>query len=87
MKQVKVLFVCMGNICRSPTAQGVFQSLVDVEGLAEKILINSAGLHSFHIKNSPDLRSQATARGHGVELSHLSARQFFQRILSILIIC
>lgn len=76
MKQLKVLFVCMGNICRSPTAHGVFQSLVDVEGLAEKILIDSAGLHSFHAGNSPDLRSQAVARGHGVELSHFSARQF-----------
>jgi protein-tyrosine phosphatase len=76
MKQVKVLFVCMGNICRSPTAHGVFQSLVDAECLDEKILIDSAGLVSFHVGNSPDLRSQAAARGHGVELSHLSARQF-----------
>jgi protein-tyrosine phosphatase len=77
MKQVKVLFVCMGNICRSPTAHGVFQSMVDAESLDEQILIDSAGLHSFHVGNSPDLRSQAAARGHGVDLSHLSARQFF----------
>lgn len=76
MKQVKVLFVCMGNICRSPTAHGVFQSLVDAENLGEKILVDSAGLHSFHVGNPPDLRSQAAARGHGVELSQLSARQF-----------
>jgi protein-tyrosine phosphatase len=76
MKEVKVLFVCMGNICRSPTAHGVFQSLVDAASLSEKILIDSAGLHSFHVGNPPDLRSQTVARGHGVELSHLVARQF-----------
>lgn len=76
MKKVKVLFVCMGNICRSPTAQGIFQSLVDAASLGEKILVDSAGLHSFHVGNPPDLRSQAAARGHGVELSHLSARKF-----------
>jgi protein-tyrosine phosphatase len=76
MKQVKVLFVCMGNICRSPTAHGVFQSLVDAECLGEKILIDSAGLVSFHVGNPPDLRSQMEARRHGVELSHLNARQF-----------
>jgi protein-tyrosine phosphatase len=75
-EQVKVLFVCMGNICRSPTAHGVFQSLVDAESLSEDILVDSAGLHSFHVGNPPDLRSQAAARGHGVELSHLRARQF-----------
>ncbi len=75
-KRVKVLFVCMGNICRSPTAQGVFQSLVDAESLGDNILVDSAGLHSFHVGSPPDLRSQAAARGHGVELSHLSTRQF-----------
>jgi len=74
--QVKVLFVCMGNICRSPTAQGVFQSLVNAEGLAGKVIIDSAGLHNFHVGNSPDLRSQDTARKHGVELASQSARQF-----------
>jgi protein-tyrosine phosphatase len=75
MKPVKVLFVCMGNICRSPTAQGIFKSMVDAESLGEKVLTDSAGLHSFHVGSSPDLRSQATARAHGVDLAHLSARQ------------
>ncbi|MFT6373213.1 MAG: protein-tyrosine phosphatase [Gammaproteobacteria bacterium] len=74
--KINVLFVCMGNICRSPTAQGVFQSLVNAEGLDGKFIIDSAGLHNFHVGNSPDLRSQGTARKHGVELSNLSARQF-----------
>jgi protein-tyrosine phosphatase len=76
MDQVKVLFVCMGNICRSPTAQGVFQSLVNAEGLGGKVIIDSAGLHNSHSGDSPDLRSQSTARKHGVELANLRARQF-----------
>ena len=75
-KQVKVLFVCLGNICRSPTAHGVFQSLVDDEGLGKQILVDSAGTHSYHVGNPPDLRSQAAAHGQGVDLSKLSARQF-----------
>nr|WP_308873780.1 hypothetical protein [Thiothrix subterranea] len=53
MKQVKVLFVCMGNICRSPTAQGVFERLVQSQGLADRILIDSAGTHAYHIGNPP----------------------------------
>jgi protein-tyrosine phosphatase len=76
IKQVKVLFVCMGNICRSPTAHGVFQSKVDADGLAEKILVDSAGTHSYHIGSPPDMRSQATAQSRGVELGKLKARRF-----------
>lgn len=75
-RRLSVLFVCMGNICRSPTAHGVFQALVDEQGLSEHIFVDSAGTHSYHLGSSPDLRSQTTARGHDVELSHLSARQF-----------
>ena len=73
---VKVLFVCMGNICRSPTAHGVFQSLVDEQGLEELIHVDSAGTHSYHIGSPPDLRSQATARSRGIELDGLRARRF-----------
>ena len=75
-KPVKVLFVCMGNICRSPTAHGVFQSRVDAEGLGESILVDSAGTHSYHIGSPPDLRSQAVAKARGIELGDLSARRF-----------
>jgi len=75
-KQVKVLFVCMGNICRSPTAHGVFQALVDEQGLDQQILVDSAGTHSYHIGSPPDPRSQATARSRGIDLSGLRARQF-----------
>jgi len=74
--KVSVLFVCMGNICRSPTAHGVFQALVDKNGLGEKIVVDSAGTHSYHIGSTPDPRSQHTARSRGVDLSRLRARQF-----------
>jgi protein-tyrosine phosphatase len=74
--RIKVLFVCMGNICRSPTAHGVFQSKVDALGLGEKIQVDSAGTHSYHIGSPPDMRSQATAQSRGVDLGKLKARRF-----------
>ena len=73
---IKVLFVCMGNICRSPTAHGVFQALVDKHDLGAAIQVESAGTHSYHVGNPPDARSQATARQRGVDLSGLRARRF-----------
>lgn len=75
-ESIRVLFVCMGNICRSPTAHGVFQALVDSHGLADRIKVDSAGTHSYHTGNPPDQRSQATAISHGVDLSSLRARRF-----------
>ncbi|MCB1798312.1 MAG: low molecular weight phosphotyrosine protein phosphatase [Gammaproteobacteria bacterium] len=72
---VKVLFVCMGNICRSPTAHGVFRDLVDRQGLAHAISIDSAGTHAYHVGSSPDKRAQATAARRGVDLSDLVARR------------
>ncbi len=75
MHKVSVLFICMGNICRSPTAQGVFESLVKRSGLAEVIRIDSAGTHAYHIGNQPDSRSQQAALGRGVDLSKQRARQ------------
>jgi len=76
IKPVRVLFVCMGNICRSPTAHGVFQSLVAADGLESSIFVDSAGTHGYHTGSPPDERSQATARAHGVDLSGLRARRF-----------
>lgn len=70
----RVLFVCMGNICRSPTAEGVFRHLVGQEGLAERIIIDSAGTHDYHIGNPPDARAQAAAGRRGYDLSRLRAR-------------
>jgi protein-tyrosine phosphatase len=73
---IKVLFVCMGNICRSPTAHGIFQQLVDQQGLGDSIQVDSAGTHSYHTGNPPDARSQTTARERGVDLSGQRARRF-----------
>jgi protein-tyrosine phosphatase len=75
-QKVAVLFVCMGNICRSPTAHGVFQAMVDEQNLSDCILVDSAGTHSYHIGSPPDLRSQDTALSRGIDLSGLRARQF-----------
>lgn len=73
--KVKVLFVCMGNICRSPTAQGVFRKLVDEAGLAEVIEIDSAGTHAYHLGEPPDPRARETALRRGVDLADLRARR------------
>jgi len=72
---IKVLFVCMGNICRSPTADGVFKHIVEQAGLGDQIYIDSAGTHSYHIGSQPDSRSQAAALKRGIDLSSLRARQ------------
>lgn len=72
---IKVLFVCTGNICRSPTAEGIFTNLVKNEKLADKFFIDSAGTHEYHIGKSPDQRSQKTAKENGIDISMLRARQ------------
>lgn len=72
---IKVLFICMGNICRSPTAHGVFQQRVFDAGLEKKILVDSAGTHSYHIGNPPDERSQAAALTRGYDLSTQQAQK------------
>lgn len=73
--KVSVLFVCLGNICRSPTAHGVFRNLVVQAGLEEKIEIDSAGTAAFHIGKSPDSRSTAVALERGVDMRDLRARK------------
>ncbi len=75
MIEVSVLFVCMGNICRSPTAEGVFRHIVEQADLAQRIQIDSAGTHDYHIGEAPDRRSQAAAAERGYDLSHLRGRQ------------
>lgn len=72
---VKVLFVCLGNICRSPTAEGVFRALVAEEGLSGDIQTDSAGTGSWHVGASPDKRAQQAALKRGIDLSDLRARQ------------
>ena len=62
-EKIKVLFVCMGNICRSPTAEGVFTKLVKDNKLDAHFAIDSAGTHAYHVGNDPDLRSQVGSPG------------------------
>ena len=71
----KVLFICMGNICRSPSAEGVFRHLVNDAGLGDVVRVDSAGTHAYHIGEAPDARSQAAARKRGYEINHCEARQ------------
>jgi protein-tyrosine phosphatase len=73
-KSIKILFVCMGNICRSPTAHGVFRRLVIDEGLSHRIEIDSAGTHAYHIGEPPDKRARETARARGIDIGDLRAR-------------
>lgn len=70
-----VLMVCTGNICRSPTADGLLRHELAKAGLADRVLVDSAGTHDYHIGDPPDPRSCATAKAYGVDLTHLRARQ------------
>ncbi len=72
---VKVLFVCTGNICRSPTAHGVFRHLVQAAGLDDRIAVDSAGTHGYHVGEPPDQRSVRAASARGYDLSDLRARR------------
>ena len=76
---VSVLFVCMGNICRSPTAEVVFRHYVDNAGLTGKIRIDSAGTHDYHIGEPPDARTRSAARQRGYDMSALRGRQIEER--------
>jgi protein-tyrosine phosphatase len=75
MSKIKVLFVCMGNICRSPTAEGVFIAAIENQRLSDRFEVDSAGTHAYHVGDAPDLRAQKAARDRGVELKHLKARK------------
>ncbi len=72
---IKVLFVCLGNICRSPSAEGVFRKLVLEQGLNEQIEIDSAGTHAYHAGSPPDSRAQEAARRRGIDMSSLVGRR------------
>lgn len=71
----KVLFVCLGNICRSPTADGIFREIIKREKLDQKIIVDSAGTGDWHIGKAPDSRTVAAAKLRGYDLSILRARQ------------
>lgn len=74
-EKTSVLFVCLGNICRSPTAHGIFQHRVDAANLGDCIYVDSAGTGDWHIGREPDYRAQYHAQQRGYDLSALRARQ------------
>lgn len=74
-KPFRVLMVCTGNICRSPTAHGVLEKMVTDAGLQDQVQVDSAGTHSYHVGEAPDGRSQIHAKRRGYDLSHQRARQ------------
>lgn len=71
----RVLMVCMGNICRSPTAEGVLRHYLKINGLQDKVEVDSAGTHGYHVGEAPDQRTQRAARVRGYNLSQLRARK------------
>jgi protein-tyrosine phosphatase len=75
MKTVAVCFVCLGNICRSPTAEAVLRAQIGAAGLDGRIDVDSAGTGDWHMGEAPDERAQAAARRRGYDLSRLRARQ------------
>lgn len=72
---VRLLLVCLGNICRSPTAEGVIRARLEAAGLGDRVELDSAGTGSWHIGRCPDHRAIATAADHGVDISGLRGRQ------------
>ncbi|MDH0614677.1 MULTISPECIES: low molecular weight phosphotyrosine protein phosphatase [unclassified Agrobacterium] len=75
MKHTAILFVCMGNICRSPLAEGVLRHLADDTVISDQLTIDSAGTGGWHAGDAPDPRSIAMARQHGIDISRQRARQ------------
>ena len=75
MAEVTVLFICSGNICRSPTAQGVLEGKVTQAGLTQKVFVDSAGTHGFHVGSPPDNRAQRAATRRGFDLSRQRSRR------------
>lgn len=70
-----ILFVCLGNICRSPLAEGILRRHIETAGLAGSLTVDSAGTAAWHVGKAPDPRSVAVAARNGIALSHLRARQ------------
>lgn len=73
--KIRVLFVCMGNICRSPTAEGVFRYHAEQAGLADRLEIDSAGTHAYHVGEPADRRARAAAERRGMSLDGIRARR------------
>ena len=78
-KIIKVLFVCTGNICRSPSAEGLFLHKLVQVGLSDRVKVDSAGTHDYHVGDAPDPRAQQAANRRGYDLSKLRGRQVIRR--------
>ena len=78
-EEISVLFVCMGNICRSPTAEGVFRHHVSQAGLERSVIVDSAGTHAYHVGEPPDRRAMAAAERRGVSLQGIRARRVVEQ--------
>jgi protein-tyrosine phosphatase len=76
---IRILFVCTGNICRSPSAEGVFKHQVAAAGLAGRITADSAGTHDYHVGDAPDARAQKAAANRGCDISKLRGRLVIRR--------
>jgi protein-tyrosine phosphatase len=75
MKPIRILFVCLGNICRSPLAEGVMRDLARRVGCEQAIVVDSAGIGAWHVGDPPDRRSIAIARAHGIDIAGLRGRK------------
>ena len=74
-QSIRILFVCMGNICRSPTAEGVFRAVLQQHHLEDRVEVDSAGTHGYHVGEAPDPRTQRAAASRGYDLSNMRARK------------
>jgi protein-tyrosine phosphatase len=84
MKQekIRIVFVCLGNICRSPLAEGLFRSHVREAGLEARFEIESAGTAGFHIGKPPDPRTRSVSKARGIDLSHQRAQQLSRELVA-----
>lgn len=80
---MKVLFVCLGNICRSPSAEGVFSKLLEAQGLQDRVEVDSCGIGDWHIGKAPDARAQQAAMRRGIDISGLRARQLSEEDFAV----
>lgn len=83
MAKHRLLFVCLGNICRSPMAEGVFRRVAEEEGVGHLFEIDSAGMGDWHLGQAPDSRAQEAARGRGIDISGQCARQVTHRDFAV----
>ncbi len=82
MGELRILFVCLGNICRSPMAEGIFRNLVEQEGCSDRYVIDSAGTGGWHVGHPPDERARGVLLGKGIDISGQQARKFYSNDFS-----